>query len=80
MKLPPVMVGEITPPDAFYKPVLHSEPAASAEFAVISKDIYDGTKSSAPLSARKTPTSVWCALGLIAAAAAFCAKKIIFKK
>lgn len=71
MQNPPLKVGVITPPDKFYKPVLYSDRAASIAFNVLDHDIYNAAQQSKKLNDKKTPTSVYVALGLAALAIAF---------
>ncbi|MDR1168696.1 MAG: hypothetical protein LBK53_07410 [Heliobacteriaceae bacterium] len=80
MKLPGApVVTAISPPDRMPKVVLHSEYAATREFQQISKDIYAGVKTARPANRKKTPVSVWCAAGIIAAIISTLAFKFLKK-
>ncbi len=79
MKNPPLRVGVITPPDEFYKPVLYSDRVAGAMFNKIDHDIYYSAQNAKKLNEKKTPTSVYVALGLTALAVSFPFVKKYFK-
>lgn len=66
-----VPVGIINPPDRFYKPVLYSHVQATKDFNKLENDIYVSLKHSEKLEKRKTPPSVFVALGLGALAIGF---------
>jgi hypothetical protein len=66
MKNPDFTVGVIVPPNKFYKPVLYSDAVASRDFYMLNKDIYEGKKKAKNLNEKKTPTSVFIALGIMA--------------
>ena len=68
MKNPPLNVGIINPPDKFYKPVLYSPVQAEAELGRINHDAYVSIKKSESITEKKTPISVFVALGLAALA------------
>ena len=71
MKNPPIAVGIVNPPNKFYKPVLYSDSVASYQFKQLQQDIYQSGKKSKKLNEKKTPKSVFVALGLGALALAF---------
>ncbi len=64
MKNPPLNVGILTPPDRYNKPVLYSHVKASSDFNKLNHDIYTSMKNSESIEKRKTPKSVFVALGL----------------
>lgn len=63
MKNPVLNVGVLIPPDEYYKPVLYSDIEASKNFNQLEQDIYRSVKKSKKLNERKTPKSVFAALG-----------------
>lgn len=71
MQNKPLNVGVITPPDEFYKPVLYSDRAASASFNRLEHDVYTAAQNSKKLNEKKTPKSVFVAIGLALSAIAF---------
>ena len=79
MKNSPLRVGVIVPPDNHYKPVLYSHVQASKDFQVLNHDLYVSMKNSEDIRKKKTPTSVFVALGLGALVVAFPFIKKIFK-
>lgn len=79
MKNLPLRVGVIVPPDNHYKPVLYSHVQASKDFQVLNHDLYVSMKNSEDIRKKKTPTSVFVALGLGALVIAFPFIKKIFK-
>lgn len=80
MKNPPLNLGIIIPPDDHYKPVLYSDREASKAFNQLDYDIYQSVKKSEKANKKKTPKSVFWALGI--AALALCIKPVrkLFKK
>ncbi len=79
MKNPPLSVGVITPPNDHYKPVLYSHVQASRDFQVLNHDLYVSMKNSESIEKRKTPKSVFVALGLGALALCYPLIKKVFK-
>lgn len=71
MKNPPVKIGVITPPDEFYKPVLYSDRTAGAMFNKLDHDIYYSAQNAKKLNEKKTPLSVYVALGSALLAVSF---------
>ncbi len=64
MKNPPLNVGILTPPDRYNKPVLYSHVQASNDFNRLNHDIYTSMKNSETIEKRKTPKSVFVAIGI----------------
>ena len=79
MKNPPLNVGIINPPDRHYKPVLYSPVQAERELGAINQDVYVSVKNSESITKKKTPKSVFVALGLGALAICFPIIKKLFK-
>ena len=75
MKVPPLQVGELTPPDSLVKPVLYSHTRATREFNALNHDVYQNVKRTTPGDKKKTPKSVFWGLG-----AAIIAGLLIFMK
>ena len=64
MKNSALNVGILTPPDRYNKPVLYSHVQASNDFNRLNQDIYTSMKNSESIEKRKTPKSVFVALGI----------------
>lgn len=79
MKNPPLNVGIITPPNDHYKPVLYSHIQASRDFQVLNHDLYVSMKNSESLEKKKTPKSVFVALGAGALALCYPLIRKVFK-
>lgn len=80
MKNPPLNMGVIIPPNSHYTPVLYSHTKASRDFNQLDHDIYHSIQKSERIDRKKTPLSVFAALGI--ALSAFCIvgiKKLIKK-
>ena len=80
MKNPPLNVGVINPPDKFYKPVLYSPVQAERELGAINKDVYVSIQNSESITKKKTPKSVFVALGLGTLAICFPMLKKLIKR
>ena len=80
MKNPPLNVGVINPPDRYYKPVLYSHIQAERELGGINHDVYVSMKNSESITKKKTPKSVFVALGLGTLAICYPILKKIIKK
>ncbi len=80
MKNPPLNVGILTPPNSYYKPVLYSPEQASKDIRKLNQDIYISVKNSESIEKRKTPKSVFAALGLGGLALCYPLIKKIIKK
>lgn len=79
MKNPSLNVGIIVPPNDHYKPVLYSHVQASRDFQVLNHDLYVSMKNSEDIRKKKTPTSVFVALGLGALALCYPLIKKVFR-
>ncbi|MDR1327712.1 MAG: hypothetical protein LBJ74_04825 [Heliobacteriaceae bacterium] len=75
MKVPPLNMGELIPPDSLVKPVLYSHVKATQEFNALDRDVYQTVKRTTPGNKKKTPKSVFWGLG-----AAIVAGLLILKK
>ncbi len=73
-------VGVIQPPDSHYKPVLYSHVQASRDFNRLDEDIYHSMKTYEGTDTRKTPKSVFVALGAAALAICYPIIKTALKK
>lgn len=80
MKNTDFRIGSVVPPDKLHKPVLYSDAKASYDLYLLNKDIYEGKKQAKSINEKKTPKSVFVALGIAALALAFPAAKKLFKK
>lgn len=69
-------VGVLTPPNALHKPQLFSDKEAEMQFQKLSQDIYQKQSEHKFENKRKTPLSVFFAIGAAAVGAAW----IVFKK
>ncbi len=78
------VVGQNIPPDALLRPVLYSHNVATGESLQIQRDIFEGTKKSAPQNTKKTESSVKISSILAGALAlggiGYLVKKFCFKK
>lgn len=79
MKNPSLNVGIIVPPNDHYKPVLYSHVQASRDFQILNHDLYVSMKNSEDIRKKKTPTSVFVALGLGALALCYPLIKKVFR-
>lgn len=73
-------VGIIQTPDSYYKPVLYSHVQASRDFNRLDEDIYQSMKKYEGKDTRKTPKSVFVALGAAALAICYPIIKTALKK
>lgn len=76
MKVRPLNMGELVPPDSLIKPVLYSHIKATQEFNALDRDVYETVKRSDPFNKKRTPKSVFLGLGAAVAAALLILKKL----
>jgi len=76
MKVAPLQVGELVPPDSLVKPVLYSHMRATQEFNALDRDVYQAVKRSKPYNEKKTPKSIFWGLGAAVVAALLLLKKL----
>lgn len=80
MKYEPFVLGQIPAPDNHYVPKLYSHIQATRDFNVINKDIYQSSLKEKSLDRKKTPTSVFCVIGVAGLFGAWKFVKHLFKK
>ncbi len=77
----PYTAGNIIPPDYCYEPRPYSHYQTTLAYNELDRDIYQTKDKSKPADRSKTPTSVWCGLGVGGAATAtHCFKKYVLKR
>lgn len=80
MHNPNYVAGIIPVPDSHYTPVLYSHYQATKEFNQLTQDIYEAKGNVKPADRKKTPKSVFFAVGAAAIYALWKFAKHIFKK